>query len=337
MSGRPEAVEPFVRGVAWPASAGVAFPRADPADFARLPIDTWGAAALPVGVRLEWIGDATGVEVGYETATSELGHRGSGAGTSFTLWSNGERVDEQPAVLGAGRVVLAAGRRDSSQRVGVYLPEGMRPSITSITGIGGEIAAAPPQPRWLAYGDSIAEGWIASGPDGAWPAVAARAHGLDVINLGYAGSARGELVSAQHVASIPSAHVISITHGTNCWTRIAHSAAQMEANTAAFLRVVRAGHPGVPSVVASPSVRPDGEATPNILGATHADIRDAMERATRAHIDAGDALMSLISGADVVDAALLADGVHPGDAGHRVLATVFGAAVAAAVRPTAPG
>lgn len=327
---RPAGVEPFLRGLAWDAGAGVAYPRADPADFGRLPADTWATASLPVGVRLELLGDATAIDIEYQTLTGDLGYRGEGAGTSFTVWRDGVVVDERPVLLGLERIRLSVGESGAGAgegRVIVYLPEGMKPTILSITGVGGDIRPAPSQPRWLAYGDSIAEGWIASGPAGAWPAIAGRRFGLDVVNLGYAGSARGELVSAEHVAAL-DADVISITHGTNCWSRIAHSAEQMAANTKAFLRIVRAGHPGVPIVVASPIVRPDGEGTPNKLGATHADIREAMEHATQAFIDAGDDLITLISGAEVVDAGLLADGIHPGDEGHAALAEVFGGAVA---------
>ena len=327
---RAPSVEAYLRGVAWPAGQAIPYPRADPADHARLPIDTWGTACLPVGVRLELIGDAAAVDVGYVTATDDLGYRGAGAGTTFTVWRGAHVVDRQPAALGRGVARLSLGEANEHPAT-IYLPEGMRPTILSLTAVGGSIQPAPTQPRWLAYGDSIAEGWIASGPDGAWPAIAGRDHGLDVVNLGYAGSARGELVSAQQIAALASPAVISITHGTNCWTRIPHSADQMSANTAAFLAVVRAGHPGVPIVVASPIVRPDGESTPNVLGATHGDIRTAMERATIAHIAAGDDLMTLIPGADVLDRAHLGDGVHPDDEGHRVLARAFGGAVAAAM------
>jgi lysophospholipase L1-like esterase len=327
---RPVDVEPYLRGVAWPAGAGAIYPRADPSDVGRLPADTWATATLPVGVRLELVGDASALEVEYHTSTDDLGYRGASAGTTFTVWRGGTLVDQQVAVLGDGRVRLDLGGGAADDRLIVYLSEGMKPSIIALTGVDGSISPASRQPRWLAYGDSIAEGWIASGPSGAWPAIAARTNGLDVINLGYAGSARGELVSAEHVASLDAA-VISITHGTNCWTRIAHSAEQMAANTTAFLRVVRAGHPGVPIVVASPIVRPDGERTPNKLGATHADIRGAMERAAQKLIDAGDELITLISGAAIVDPSLLADGIHPGDEGHAVLARVFGDAVAAAL------
>jgi lysophospholipase L1-like esterase len=144
--------------------------------------------------------------------------------------------------------------------------------------------------------------------------------------MGYAGSARGEIVSAEHVAAL-DADVISITHGTNCWTRIPFSAEMMRANTTAFLDVVRQGHPETPVVVASPVVRPDAESTPNRLGATLADLRAAMEDVAHRRIDAGDKRLTLVPGGDIIGADLLADGIHPGDEGHRVLADVIGGAV----------
>jgi lysophospholipase L1-like esterase len=329
-SGRPVQPEPFLRGCVWPAGPGVPYPRADPADFSRLPVDTWGTATLPVTVRLELVGDAEAVEITYTTATDDFGYRGPGAGRTFAMYADDELVAEEPAALGEGRVRLALGGR-AAERVIVYLPEGMKPTVDAVAAVGGAISPAAPQPRWLCYGDSIAEGWIASGPAGAWPAIAGRRFGLDVVNLGYAGAARGEIVSAEHVASVP-ADVISISHGTNCWTRIPHSIDQMRANTAAFLDVVRQGHPDTPIVVASPVLRPDAEATPNRLGATLVDLRRAIEEATQARIDAGDTRVTLVSGDGVLDAAHLPDGIHPGDEGHVILAETFGAAVAAAVK-----
>jgi hypothetical protein len=100
--------------------------------------------------------------------------------------------------------------------------------------------------------------------------------------------------------------------------------------TRAFLDIVRQGHPDTPLVVASPVLRPDAETTPNRLGATLVDLRAAMEEAVRARIDAGDATIVLVPGAEVITAAQLPDGIHPGDEGQARLAEVIGAAVAAA-------
>jgi lysophospholipase L1-like esterase len=326
---RPEQPEPFLRGCRFAAAPGVPYPRADGRDFTRLPIDTWGTAQVPATVRLELVGDAEAVEIAYRTETEDLGYRGDGAGTTFALWRDGAQVAEEKAVLGEGAVRLAMrapGLDATGERAIVYLPEGMRPTVLSIDGVGGTVEPAPPQHRWVAYGDSIAEGWVASGPSGAWPAIAGRTHRLDVCNMGYAGSARGEIVSAEHVAAL-DADVISITHGTNCWTRIPFSVEMMRAGTAAFIDVVRQGHAETPIVVASPVVRPDAEATPNRLGATLADLRAVMEEVAQARVDAGDKRLTLVPGGDIIGAELLADGIHPGDEGHRVLAEVIGGAV----------
>jgi lysophospholipase L1-like esterase len=326
----PVSPEPFLRGNAWPGTDEVPYPRADPADLDRLPGDTVGTARLPVGVRLELVGDAEVVELEYHTETDDLGYRGEGAGTAFTLVTGDESV-AVPARLGPGTARFVLGdlaRDDAAQPMIVYLPEGMRPRALTLRAEGGELAPAPRGPRWIAYGDSIAEGWIASGPAGAWPAVAARRNGLNVVNLGYAGSARGELPSAQQIAAL-DADVISVSHGTNCWSRIPFSTAMFREQTRAFLALVRAGHPETPIVVTSPIVRPDAEETPNVLGATLVDLRLSMEHLTRELIDEGDTQLSLVEGGDLIGPDDLPDGIHPGDHGHQVLADAFGAAVAA--------
>ena len=119
---RSSVVEPYLRGLAWPATAEVPYPRADLSD-SRLPADTAAAAAVPAGVRLEMVGDAESVEIVYETTTDQLGYRGPGSGTTFSLWRGGVHVDERAASLGRGRVHLQLGSGDG--RVVVYLPEGM--------------------------------------------------------------------------------------------------------------------------------------------------------------------------------------------------------------------
>ena len=146
-------------------------------------------------------------------------------------------------------------------------------------------------------------------------------------------SRRGELPSAQHIAALDAA-VISISHGTNCWSRIPFSAAMFREQTRAFLDVVRQGHPDTPIVVTSPILRPDAETTPNLLGATLVDLRTTMEDVTRERIADGDEQLTLVEGGDLVGTDDLADGIHPGDHGHAVLADAFGGAVAAAVVST---
>jgi lysophospholipase L1-like esterase len=321
----------------------VPYPRADPKDFSRLPIDTWGTAMIPVGVRLEFTAAARAVQIAYRTRTADLGYRGDGAGTTFAAYQGPKFLAVADAVFGDGMAVLDLSGADTGEDappISVYLPEGMRPEIVSLRATDGELVPGPAQPRWVCYGDSIAEGWTASEPAGAWPAIAGRVHGLDVVNLGYAGAARGEIVSAEMIAALGTVRgtaapdVISINHGTNCWTRIPHSATMMMAGMEAFLRVVREGHPDVPVVVCSPVLRPDAEGQRNKLGATLADLREAIEDVVHSRIERGDRLLTLVSGDGVLKPEHLADGIHPADSGHEILAEVFGGRVAAALGAT---
>jgi len=313
---------PFLCGNAFAGNDKVPYPRASIQDTFRLPFDTWMQAQIPATVRLEIAGDAREIKIEYETETDNLGYRGDGAGNTFALWRHLKPVSEEKAELGRGVVQLSMGS-DVDHRAIVYLPEGMRPRVLDVEPIGGSIEPASPRKKWVCYGDSIAEGWIASTPATAWPAIVAREHALDVVNMGYAGSARGEIVTAEHIAGL-AADVISLTHGTNCWTRIPHSVDQMRANTDAFLTVVRQGHPQTPILVASPIIRPDGEETANKLGATLGDLRLAMEEVVRTRINEGDGTMRLIEGLPLVPAEQLGDGIHPNDDGHLSLARALG-------------
>jgi lysophospholipase L1-like esterase len=318
--------EEAIRGAGWEGDVQVPYPRADPADAARLPGDTWATALIPVGVRLELIGDATSVEIDYVCATGDLGYRGAGAGTAFTAFRGSRQISTAEASRDGGTVELelpAADASDAGSVITIYVPEGMRPTIFEVRPIGGVLEAAPKGPRWIAYGDSITEGWVASGPAFGWTAIAARQYGLDVVNLGYAGSCRGEIASAEQIAGLP-ADVISLAYGTNCWSRTPHSRSLFRTGLHAFLEIVRQTHPTIPIVVASPIIRPDAESTPNRLGATLADLREEVEDLITVLHDAGAVNLHLVRGLPLLSGHQLPDGVHPGDDGHHILAEAIG-------------
>ena len=315
--------DPFLRGRAWPGTPKAPYPRAKPADAMRLPVDTWAQAQIPAGVRLELDGDASEVEIAHETRSPDAGMRGAGGNIAFQLWRGDELVDEEKAAHPDGVVRLKLGHPSTTGPAIVYLPEAMRPVIRDVRGIDGDIEPAPLRPRWICYGDSVAEGWLASAPALAWPAIVARRHGLDVINMGYAGAGRGEIVSAEHIAELDAA-VISVAHGTNCWNRVPFSVGLFTEQLTAFLDIVRQGHRDTPILVVSPVVRPDAEDTPNRLGASLADLRVAMEQVVRGRIAAGDARMRLVGGRALIGEEQLADDVHPNDDGHRAIAAAVG-------------
>ncbi|MGW6271320.1 GDSL-type esterase/lipase family protein [Streptomyces sp. NPDC055060] len=308
----------FVRGAPWWTADGRVV-RADPADRARLPGDTWERACLPAGVRLEFTArTVSAVEVAYTAAPPAEADSGRAAPAVFTLLAGEEAVDT-PASPGEHRVLIPLPSPDGAFTL--HLPETLRPVVHGVRPVGGTLTPAARQPRWLVYGDSIAEGWSVSRPHRAWPALAGRALGVETVNLGYAGAARGEQASAQHLASL-DADVITLAFGTNCWSRTPHSARLLYETARVFLDLVRRGHPDTPLLVVSPVLRPDAEAVPNVLGASLRDLRTALERAA---LDAG---VGLLPGGGLLDAEHLVDGVHPGDEGHALLARAVAAALA---------
>ncbi|MEV7729540.1 GDSL-type esterase/lipase family protein [Streptomyces sp. NPDC087917] len=301
--------------------------RADPADTMRLPWDTGERATLPIGVRLEFTADtAHAVEIRYRAtvpgptdALRDLAH-------GFALWNRHGMLDEvftEPAAESVVRLDLPR-RRDTYT---LHPPETQAPIILGLRGIGGPLTPAPATPRWVVHGDSITEGWWSTRPAHGWPAVAGRALGWDPVNLGYAGAARGELATAEQLATL-SADALTLAFGTNCWSRVPYSSPLLYETTRAFLDLIRQGHPRTPLLLLSPLLRPDAERTPNRLGATLGSLRDAMERAVRDRIAAGDGRLALLPGRDLLGPEHLADGLHPNDTGHQVL----GLAVATAVR-----
>jgi lysophospholipase L1-like esterase len=318
-------VRPYIHGCVFLSLPDVPYPRFDPKDVARIPADTWETAQTPAGVRLEFTGGAKAVEIEYVTRATDPGYRGDAGGITFGAWRQGRPIDEQPAQHGRHhlRLAVADDVADPEERVTVYLPEGLRPEIISLSGIGGDILPASAQPRWLAYGDSITEGWSASGPAFSWVMHVSRDFELDAVNLGYAGAARGEIPCAEAMAGV-SADVISIAYGTNCWSRTVHSTSMVESGFNAFLTLLRVGHPDTPVVVISPFVRPEAEQTPNSLGSTLSAMRQAMEHVVHDRCAGGDTRLELVPGLEVIEAVDLVDGVHPGDQGHRRAAAVIG-------------
>ncbi|RII19421.1 hypothetical protein DSC45_08045 [Streptomyces sp. YIM 130001] len=308
----------LLRGVGW--WDGERMLRADPADLDRLPGDTGERATVPAGVRIAFTArGADAVEIACTASEPLPADTFRPLHHAFTLLCGDRAVAEAPVDPGSSVVRLQLPSADGA--FAIHLPEALRPVVRSVRLVpdAATLTPAPRAPRWLVYGDSIAEGWSASRPDLAWPAVAGRALGLDPVNLGYAGAARGALACAEQLASLPG-EFITLAFGTNCWSRTPHSAELLRATVRAFLGTVRRRRPGTPVLVVSPVLRPDAESTPNALGATLAELREAVEEAA---VSRADDRVQLLPGTGLLRPEHLVDGVHPGDEGHaRIAAAV---------------
>lgn len=285
------------------------------------PNDTASAATIPAGMRLEFTGNATAVDIDFQSGTANAlapPHMPRG----FSLWIDTEFISSTPTNLntrGTARISVPPHEGDAVVRI--FLPNAGPITITGFSGSGGDLNPTKTVPSLVIYGDSITQGWSASDPGLAWPALLGRLLCHEDRNLGFAGSARGEIQVASLIAQ-SQADLIVLAWGTNCWSRVPVDGALIREQMRLFIQMIRSGHPDCPIVVVSPIVRPLAEDEPNVFGATLAEIRLGIESgvaefATRN----GDQMILLIPGRDLIDeSGLSEDLLHPNDTGHAAIA-----------------
>ncbi|MER7691992.1 GDSL-type esterase/lipase family protein [Streptomyces sp. NPDC097610] len=325
--------ERFLRGVLPAVSWAESGSRLPVAACAKLTADTVRAARVPAGLHLAFTGPASAVEL-----TVSVGERTTVPAPTLpealVVRVPGSPSRRVPLPADGAVVRIALPERDPDDVVRVYLPECAEVAVVGLAG-DRRPEPAPRGPLWVVYGDSITQGWSVTEPGLAWPSRVADTLGLDLVNLGFAGAARGELPTADTVAA-SGADAVAVAWGTNAYTSLPTSAARIAETMRLYLTAVREGLPEAPIVVVSPIVRPDAETVPNRFGATLADLRAALEETVRRFAaTAGDGRVTLVPGLDLVPAEQLVDGIHPGDEGHRALAEGVTAQVAAGLGPDA--
>lgn len=114
---------------------------------------------------------------------------------------------------------------------------------------------------WLHHGSSISHGSNADHPTGTWPAVAARRAGVDLVNLGFGGSAVLDPFVSRAIAEQPC-DVISLKLGINLVNLDAMRLRVFGPAVHGFLDLIRDRRPDVPLLLVSPICCPIHEETP---------------------------------------------------------------------------
>ncbi|WP_177242349.1 GDSL-type esterase/lipase family protein [Amycolatopsis regifaucium] len=114
---------------------------------------------------------------------------------------------------------------------------------------------------WLHHGSSISHGSNAATPTGTWPALAARLAGMDLVNLGFSGSALLDPFTARAMRDTP-ADLISVKIGINLVNSDVLRLRAFGPAVHGFLDTIREGHPTAPLLVISPIYCPIHEHTP---------------------------------------------------------------------------
>jgi hypothetical protein len=237
------------------------------------------AEAQPSGVRLVFRTRATAVEldvlptrIAYAGAPprpegvydllvdGRLAGRASASGGNVrTIDMRTGSVVTEPGPVGTVRFAdLPAGVKD----VEIWLPH---TEITELVALRTDAPAEAGVDRgrmvWLHHGSSISHGSNAESPTTTWPALAAARGGVELINLGFGGSALLDPFTARAMRDTP-ADLISVKIGINLVNTDLMRLRAFAPAVHGFLDTIREGHPTTPLLVVSPILCPIHEDTP---------------------------------------------------------------------------
>lgn len=334
----------------------------------RLPDEQFVLAeAQPSGVRLAFRTAATVVEL--DTLPTKRAYRGAPApadgvyellvdgtfaakatvpGGNLRLIDMMTGASElRPGAPGAARF---AGLPPREKDVEIWLPHNETAELIALR-TDAPLTPAPEhgRRRWLHHGSSISHGSNAAGPTSIWPALAAAEGGVDLVNLGFGGSALLDPFTARTMRDVP-ADLISVKIGINVVNADAMRLRAFGPAVHGFLDTIREGHPATPLLVVSALLCPVQEDTPGPLApdfgagtlrfkATGDPAERAVGRLTLtvvrevlaaivAERAAEDPNLHYLDGRELYGPAdyaelPLPDEVHPDPAGHRRIAANF--------------
>ncbi|GLY76205.1 GDSL-type esterase/lipase family protein [Actinoallomurus iriomotensis] len=325
------------------------------------------AEAQPSGVRLAFRTRATTVEL--DTLPTKRAYRGLPvpADGVYDLLVDGRLAAQ--ATVGGGRVRMIDMATQSAELhegspgtarftdlpardkdVEIWLPH---TEITELIALRTDAPVEPAPDRgrrvWLHHGSSISHGSNAANPTATWPALAAAQGGVELVNLGFSGSALLDPFTARAMRDTP-ADLISVKIGINVVNADAMRLRAFVPAVHGFLDTIREGHPATPLLVVSAILCPVQEDTPGPLAPdfdggtvrfkatgdpaeraagrlTLNVIRDALAQIVEQRA-ADDPDLHYLDGRDLYGEAdhaelPLPDAVHPDPAGHRRIGENF--------------
>ncbi|MGV9766486.1 SGNH/GDSL hydrolase family protein [Micromonospora tulbaghiae] len=237
------------------------------------------AEAMPSGVRLVFRTRATTVEL--DVLPTKMVYRGTGPRPDgrYDLVVDGRLAGQ--ATAGGGKVLtidLATGTSGvepgpvgtvrftdlpaTDKEVVIWLPHREITELVALrTDAPVEPADADGRRVWLHHGSSISHGSDAESPTGTWPAIAATLAGVELVNLGFSGSALLDPFTARAMRDTP-ADLISVKIGINVVNSDLMRLRAFGPAVHGFLDTIREGHPDTPLLVVSSILCPIQEDTP---------------------------------------------------------------------------
>ncbi|GGS63055.1 GDSL-type esterase/lipase family protein [Streptomyces violaceus] len=330
------------------------------------------AEAQPSGVRLVFRTAATAVELDtLRTKRDYVGvpsrpdgqydllvdgrPAGQASGTGGNVLTIDMATWDGEVTPGPVGTVRFTGLPASEKDVEIWLPHNETTELVALR-TDAPVEPVPDRGRrvWLHHGSSISHGSDAASPTAIWPAIAASLGGVELVNLGFGGSAMLDPFTARAMRDTP-ADLISVKMGINIVNGDVMRLRAFGPAVHGFLDTIRDGHPDTPLLVVSPIHCAIHEDTPGptapdlseiskgrLLFAAMGDpaekaagkltlgvIREELARIVRQRA-ADDPNLHYLDGLDLYgesDAAglPLPDHVHPDAATHRHIGERFGA------------
>jgi hypothetical protein len=235
------------------------------------------AESQPAGVRLAFRSRATEIELDAHRVIT--GYQGVPPRPDcfYDLCVDGELAG-QMSITGGDEVVLDfaggsetrpgptgtvrfEGLPDRDKLVELWLPWSETTHLVELRTDAPVLPAATDRRVWLHHGSSISQGSVADGPSATWPAIAARLGDVELVNLGFAGSALLDPFTARTMRDLP-ADLVSVKVGINLTNLDLMRRRAFGPAVHGFLDTVREGHPTTPLLVVSPLLCPIHEETP---------------------------------------------------------------------------
>jgi hypothetical protein len=237
------------------------------------------AESQPSGVRLVFRTRATAIEL--DVLPTKMAYRGAPPRPDgvYDLLIDGRLAGRASAHGGNLRLIdMATGSFETEpgpvdtlrftdlppgpKLVEIWLPHNETTELVSLRSDASvETALDEAGSVWLHHGSSISHGSNAETPTTTWPAVAASRGGVDLVNLGFAGSAMLDPFTARAIRDLP-ADLISLKLGINLVNADLMRLRAFAPAVHGFLDTIREGHPTTPLLVVSALLCPIHEETP---------------------------------------------------------------------------
>lgn len=149
-----------------------------------------------------------------------------------------------------------------AKRVEIWLPHNETTELVALRADGPlQPVTDDGRPVWLHHGSSISHGSNGDSPTAIWPALAATLGNVELVNLGFSGSALLDPFTARTLRDAP-ADLISLKLGINLVNTDLMRLRAFGPAVHGFLDTIRDGHPTTPLLVVSPIYCPIHEDTP---------------------------------------------------------------------------